>query len=117
MFSIGEYLGVSDATATIIIAFVIGAVGVIYLFIGGLSLSAFSDSIYGVGLIIGGLIITILGLHHLGDGNFVKGFDHMVQRTPEKLNALGPLIQMLFHGQHYSLVCSLIIYSFGVRTK
>ena len=36
MFSIGEYLGVSDATATII-AFVIGAVGVIYLFIGGLS--------------------------------------------------------------------------------
>ena len=39
MFSIGEYLGVSDATATIIIAFVIGAVGVIYLFIGGLSLA------------------------------------------------------------------------------
>ena len=77
-----KYLGVSDAT-TIIIAFVIGAVGVIYLFIGGLSLSAFSDSIYGVGLIIGGLIITILGLHHLGDGNFVKGFDHMIQRTPE----------------------------------
>lgn len=91
MFNIGKYLGVSDATATIIIAFVIGAVGVIYLFIGGLSLSAFSDSIYGVGLIIGGLIITILGLHHLGDGNFVKGFDHMIQRTPEKLNAFGAI--------------------------
>ena len=56
-----------------------------------MSLSAFSDSIYGVGLIIGGLIITILGLHHLGDGNFVKGFDHMVQRTPEKLNAFGAI--------------------------
>ena len=102
MFNIGKYLGVSDATATIIIAFVIGAVGVIYLFIGGLSLSAFSDSIYGVGLIIGGLIITILGLHHLGDGNFVKGFDHMVQRTPEKLTLLVTLIQILCHGQHYS---------------
>ena len=98
-------------------AFVIGAVGVIYLFIGGLSLSAFSDSIYGVGLIIGGLIITILGLHHLGDGNFVKGFDHMVQRTPEKLNAFGAIDSDVVPWPTLFFGMFLIIYSFGVRTK
>lgn len=89
MFYISEYLGVSNTTATIIIAFIIGAVGIVYLFVGGLSLSAFSDTIYGIALIIGGLSVTLLGLHHLGDGGIVKGFDSIVQQTPEKLNGFG----------------------------
>ena len=59
MFNIDKYLGVSSTTAVIIISLVIGVVGIIYLFVGGLSLSAFSDSIYGMALIIGGLAITI----------------------------------------------------------
>ena len=62
MFKVDEYLGVSSSTAVIIISSIIGIIGIIYLFIGGLSLSAFSDSIYGMALIIGGLAITILGL-------------------------------------------------------
>lgn len=91
MFNIDKYLGVSSTTAVIIISLVIGVVGIIYLFVGGLSLSAFSDSIYGMALIIGGLAITILGLGHLGDGNFIHGFDKMVQKTPEKLNGFGKI--------------------------
>lgn len=83
MFNIDKYLGVSSTTAVIIISLVIGVVGIIYLFVGGLSLSAFSDSIYGMALIIGGLAITILGLGHLGDGNFIHGFDKMVQNARE----------------------------------
>lgn len=89
MFHVGDYLGVSDTTATIIISLTIGIIGVLYLFVGGLSISAFSDSIYGIGLIVGGLIVTLIGLHHVGDGGFVKGFDNIVQHTPEKLNAFG----------------------------
>ena len=91
MFKVDEYLGVSSSTAVIIISSIIGIIGIIYLFVGGLSLSAFSDSIYGMALIIGGLAITILGLGHLGDGNFLRGFDKMVQDTPEKLNGFGKI--------------------------
>ena len=65
MFKVDEYLGVSSSTAVIIISSIIGIIGIIYLFVGGLSLSAFSDSIYGMALIIGGLAITILGLGQL----------------------------------------------------
>ena len=67
MFKVDEYLGESS-TAVIIISSIIGIIGIIYLFMGGLSLSAFSDSIYGMALIIAGLAITILGLGQLGDG-------------------------------------------------
>lgn len=91
MFNVDKYLGVSSTTAVIIISSVIGIVGILYLFVGGLSLSAFSDSIYGMALIVGGLAITILGLGHLGDGSFLHGFDKMVQNTPEKLNGFGKI--------------------------
>lgn len=91
IFNVSEMLNISDITAVILISTVIGIVGIIYLFIGGLSLSAHSDSIYGVGLIIGGLAIPTLGLIIFGDGNFLHGFDKVVQNTPEKLNSLGAI--------------------------
>lgn len=91
IFNVSEMLNISDMTAVILISTVIGLVGIIYLFIGGLSLSAHSDSIYGVGLIVGGLAIPILGLIIFGDGSFLHGFDKVVQNTPEKLNSLGAI--------------------------
>lgn len=115
MFKVDEYLGVSSSTAVIIISSIIGIIGIIYLFVGGLSLSAFSDSIYGMALIIGGLAITILGLGQLGDGNFQHGFDKIVQDTPEKLNGFGKVDSDVV--QPYSLVCSLTIYSSGAQTR
>lgn len=45
LFNVSDFLNASDNTAVIIIAAVIGAVGILYLFIGGLSLSAYSDTI------------------------------------------------------------------------
>ena len=53
IFNISEMLNISDMTAVVLISTFIGIFGIIYLFIGGLSLSAHSDSIYGIGLIIG----------------------------------------------------------------
>ncbi|MCJ0935490.1 solute:sodium symporter family transporter [Mammaliicoccus sciuri] len=91
IFNVSEMLNISDMTAVILISTVIGLVGIIYLFIGGLSLSAHSDSIYGVGLIVGGLAIPTLGLIIFGDGSFLHGFDKVVQNTPEKLNSLGAM--------------------------
>ncbi|ASE35072.1 solute:sodium symporter family transporter [Mammaliicoccus sciuri] len=91
IFNVSEMLNISDMTAVILISTVIGLVGIIYLFIGGLSLSAHSDSIYGVGLIVGGLAIPTLGLIIFGDGSFLHGFDKVVQNTPEKLNSLGAI--------------------------
>ncbi len=91
IFNVSDMLEISDMTAVILISTIIGLVGIIYLFIGGLSLSAHSDSIYGIGLIVGGLSIPVLGLIMFGDGSFLKGFDKVVQNTPEKLNSIGAI--------------------------
>ncbi|MFB5661272.1 solute:sodium symporter family transporter [Alteribacillus sp. HJP-4] len=89
LFNIGGFLGVSTMTSVVIIASFIGIIGVFYLFVGGLSLVAHSDSIYGIGLFIGGISVTILGIMALGDSSFLSGVDRFVSESSDKLNAWG----------------------------
>lgn len=91
IFSVDELLGVDPLVAVGLIAGVIGVFGLLYLLLGGLSLAAFSDSIYGVLFLVGGLSIPIIGLTILGDGSFLGGLDSVKQKTPEMLNAIGPI--------------------------
>ncbi|WP_152655884.1 solute:sodium symporter family transporter [Oceanobacillus sp. CFH 90083] len=91
LFGIEQHLGVSRITAVIIISTIIGLVGVTYLFVGGLSLIAHSDSLYGIGLLLGGMTITVLGLIALGENSFFTGLDRFLTSSPEKLNAWGAL--------------------------
>lgn len=91
LFHVDKMLGISSSVAVSLVAAVIGLVGLIYLLVGGMSLSAYSDSIYGVGLILGGLCIPVIGLVVLGNGSFLDGFTQVIEKTPEKLNAIGAL--------------------------
>ncbi|NIZ41287.1 solute:sodium symporter family transporter (plasmid) [Entomospira entomophila] len=91
LFRVDELLGVSPMTAIILVAFLIGLVGILYLLIGGLSLSANSDIIYGFGLLVVGLAIPIIGLSRLGDGNVIQGLESIVQKTPWLLNSVGSI--------------------------
>ena len=89
IFGLDQMLGVSREVAIAIMAILIGVVGVLYLFLGGMKLSAYSDTIYQFGLIIGGLAIPFLGLKLLGNGSFVSGVESVVDNTPELLNSIG----------------------------
>lgn len=89
LFKIDEILGVDPLVAVGLCAALIGIVGILYLLMGGLSLSAFSDTIYGFGLLVGGILILILSLVLLGDGNALNGINVIQENTPEKLNAWG----------------------------
>ena len=51
----------------------IGLLGSTYAIFGGLKAVAVSDTINGVGLLVGGLAIPVLGLVALGDGSFGAG--------------------------------------------
>ncbi|RNA68505.1 solute:sodium symporter family transporter [Alteribacter keqinensis] len=89
MFNVPEMLGVSPTVALWITVWVIGCIGSLYAIFGGLKAVAVSDTINGIGLLIGGLMVPILGLMVLGGGNPFSGFNVIVENTPEKLNAVG----------------------------
>lgn len=89
LFNVAEIFHVSDRAALIISIWGIGIVGGIYAIFGGLKAVAVSDTINGVGLVIGGLLIPFLGFKVLGDGSVLAGVEKLVIETPDKLNAIG----------------------------
>lgn len=89
IFNIESLLGVSPATALWISVWFIGLVGAAYAVFGGLKAVAVSDSINGIGLLIGGILVPVFGLMVLGNGNVVEGLQKVLQTAPEKLNAIG----------------------------
>ncbi|HBO37426.1 MAG TPA: solute:sodium symporter family transporter, partial [Pasteurellaceae bacterium] len=91
LFGVSELLGISQYQGVMLVAAVIGLVGLAYLLIGGMGISAVSDAIYGVGLLVGGLSIPIIGLYVLGDGSIGTGLGKVITTAPEKLNAIGAI--------------------------
>ncbi|MCB6366573.1 solute:sodium symporter family transporter [Intestinibacillus massiliensis] len=92
IFDISGMLGMSKFGAVAVLCVIIGIVGGCYAIFGGLKAVAVSDTINGVGLIIGGLLIPFLGFAALaaatgGDG-ILDGVRYILDADPAKLNAI-----------------------------
>lgn len=92
IFEIDKRIGVSQLEGVIVTAVAIGIVGACYAIFGGLKAVAVSDTINGVGLIIGGFMIPIFGLLMLGNNNFLEGLHDLITVVPAwKFNAVNPV--------------------------
>ena len=91
IFDISGIFGIGKFQAVAILCVVIGIIGGCYAIFGGLKAVAVSDTINGIGLIIGGLMIPFLALALLGHettgGGLVEGVQYLIHSEPEKLNA------------------------------
>ena len=84
--------GTSKFVAVAVLCLIIGIIGGCYAIFGGLKAVAVSDTINGIGLIIGGLMIPFLGFAALsaatgGDG-IMDGIRYIIEADPAKLNAI-----------------------------
>ena len=89
IFEIPQAFNISTQQSVWICVFGIGIIGSIYAIFGGLKAVAVSDTINGIGLLIGGLVIPYCGLSLIGDGSVIEGFATLKQLNPEKFNAIG----------------------------
>lgn len=89
LFDVPDLLGISYFEALVVTVLTIGGIGSIYAIFGGLKAVAVSDTINGIGLLIIGILVPVLGLIALGDGDFGLGLDKLVNDHPEKLDAIG----------------------------
>tara|TARA_B100000131_G_C18116447_1_gene611466 strand:+ start:1129 stop:2757 length:1629 start_codon:yes stop_codon:yes gene_type:complete len=71
-----------------IVSLGIGLLGSAYAIFGGLKSVAVSDTLNGIGLFIGGLMIPFLALSALGDGSLITGFFTLCNSRPEYLTVL-----------------------------
>ncbi|CAK9048985.1 Uncharacterized symporter YidK, partial [Durusdinium trenchii] len=89
LFDLPTMLGISYSEALLFTVITIGITGSIYAIFGGLKAVAVSDTINGIGLLIIGVLVPVLGLIALGEGELLVGVRALVSEHPEKLNAVG----------------------------
>lgn len=89
VFDLESMLGVSYVQSIWILVWTIGIIGSIYAVFGGLKAVAVSDTINGIGLIVGGLSVVFFGLTYLGDGSIGEALTTIATTHTEKINAIG----------------------------
>ncbi|MFI3253457.1 MAG: solute:sodium symporter family transporter [Eubacteriales bacterium] len=89
IFDVSAFFGISYAQGIWVTVWTIGLIGICYAVFGGLRAVAISDTINGIALVIGGLLVPVFALLYLGDGNMGAGLELFFTSTPEKFNAIG----------------------------
>ena len=91
IFNISGLLQVSELQGVTVTATAIGIVGAIYAIFGGLKAVAVSDTVNGIGLIVGGIALPVITVCAIGHGSFVDGIHNFINLIPaEKFNAINP---------------------------
>jgi len=88
LFEISDLLNVNKTTGLWITVIVVGTIGAIYAIFGGLKMVAYTDTINGFGLLIAGLLVPILALYAIGEGNPISGLTKVYHHAPEKFNVI-----------------------------
>jgi solute:Na+ symporter, SSS family len=115
IFNISEVLNVSKSEGLWITVVAIGVLGSLYAIFGGLKAVAVSDTINGYGLLIGGLLIPILALISIGDGNFITGLVKVYEHVPEKFNVIGERDSVLPFGVLFTGLIINQLYFWGMN--
>ena len=115
IFNVSEALAVSKEEGLWITVIGIGTLGSAYAIFGGLKAVAYSDTINGVGLLIGGLLVPILALWDIGDGDIMVGLDNVYQRAPEKFNVIGASDSVLPFGTLFTGLVINQLYFWGMN--
>jgi SSS family solute:Na+ symporter len=73
-----------------IVVFAIGAIGAVYALWGGLRTVAVSDTLNGIGLLVGGFMITVFAITAIsGDRSLSQAWESMTQARPNTFNSIG----------------------------
>ncbi|MGN1030465.1 MAG: solute:sodium symporter family transporter [Butyricicoccaceae bacterium] len=97
IFGVSSLLHITKFQAVCILCVVISVVGSLYAICGGLKAVAVSDTVNGVGLLIGGFMIPFFALNVLGHAAgsdsavaIVDGMKYLIAEYPQKLNSIAP---------------------------
>jgi len=89
MFHIQEMLRISYWETIWFLVIAIGITGGLYSLLGGLKAISISDTVLGLGLLIGGLLLPYYGFKYLGHGNVHEGLNVVLSSKQSHLNSIG----------------------------
>lgn len=89
VFNVPDYLGDNTAINLVVVSSLLAIIGGCYAIIGGLKAVAVSDTVNGIGLALGGLLIPIFGLSFVGGGDVLQGLSTIIKQHPERMAPMG----------------------------
>ncbi|WP_411031859.1 solute:sodium symporter family transporter [Spongiimicrobium sp. 3-5] len=89
VFDFSAMFNISKNEALLYSVLTIGVIGSLYAIFGGLKAVAYSDTLNGVGLMLGGLLIPIIALYQIGEGSIFGGMRTVYNFAPEKFDIIG----------------------------
>lgn len=89
VFEFTEMFNISKTEALLYTVLTIGVIGSLYAIFGGLKAVAYSDSLNGIGLMLGGLLIPAIALYQIGKGNVLEGLETVYNFAPDKFDIIG----------------------------
>ena len=88
IFEISDLLNVTKSQGILVTILIVGVIGAAYAIFGGLKMVAYTDTINGFGLLVAGLMVPIIALMNIGDGNMFNGLGEVFNNAPEKFNVI-----------------------------
>lgn len=89
LFRISETFHISHWTTVWLLVWLIGLIGCLYTVLGGLKAVAISDTVLGIGMFAGGVLLPYVALRYLGHGSVRAGLDTLLASHREHLNSIG----------------------------
>ncbi len=94
IFGVSAMLGITKFQSVILLCIVISVIGSIYAIFGGLKAVAVSDTVNGIGLLIGGFMIPFFALNVLGNvsggSGILDGMKYLIANHSDMLNSIAP---------------------------
>lgn len=89
LFGLQETFGMSHSQVVWLLVWGVGTLGSLYAIFGGLKAVAISDTINGVGFLAAGLLVPLLALIQIGDGNPWAGLETVYVEERPKFDITG----------------------------
>ncbi len=89
LFDVSATFGISQSAATWMMVWGVGTLGSLYAVFGGLKAVAISDTVNGVGFLIAGLLVPVLALIMVGDGDMLAGLSQVYTEEHTKFDITG----------------------------
>ena len=89
LFHVSETWNLDRDVARWLLIWGVGTLGALYAILGGLRAVAISDTVNGIGFLIAGLLVPVLALRLIGDGDIWRGMSAVYEAHPEKFDITG----------------------------
>ncbi|MEO9511272.1 MAG: solute:sodium symporter family transporter [Flavobacteriaceae bacterium] len=89
VFNFSELFSITKSEGLLYTVLAIGVIGSLYAIFGGLKAVAYSDTLNGIGLMLGGLLIPAIALYQIGKGNVLNGLSTVYNFAPDKFDIIG----------------------------